>query len=168
MKIRNGFVSNSSSSSFTCDVCGDTESGFDISLDDIEMAECINGHIFCKSHMPNIGEYDNIDYLEAFNNFSEKELKDNHKIKSFKKLKEEIKALNKDESFNEAKDFITWYGLPKAYCPICMMIEPKADEVSEYLYKKNKTNQSEVFEEIKKTFSDYDSFQKFLEYKDES
>lgn len=30
MKIRNGFVSNSSSSSFTCDVCVETISGMDI------------------------------------------------------------------------------------------------------------------------------------------
>lgn len=29
MKIRNGWVSNSSSCSFTCDVCGATEGGHD-------------------------------------------------------------------------------------------------------------------------------------------
>ena len=33
MKIRAGFVSNSSSSSFICDVCGDEVSGVDISLE---------------------------------------------------------------------------------------------------------------------------------------
>lgn len=47
MKKRNGFVSNSSSSSFVCDVCGRVESGFDASASDFDMLECENGHIFC-------------------------------------------------------------------------------------------------------------------------
>ena len=45
MKIRNGFVSNSSTSSFTCAVCGGTESGYDMELNDFEMSCCANGHI---------------------------------------------------------------------------------------------------------------------------
>ena len=47
MKIRAGHVSNSSSSSFTCDVCGHTESGWDACLSDVGMYECMNGHTFC-------------------------------------------------------------------------------------------------------------------------
>ncbi len=47
MKIRNGFVSNSSSSSFVCDFCGRTEDGYDICLQDIGMKKCKAGHIFC-------------------------------------------------------------------------------------------------------------------------
>lgn len=42
MKIRTGFVSNSSSSSFVCDVCGNIESGWDLGLNDAEMCECVN------------------------------------------------------------------------------------------------------------------------------
>lgn len=38
MKIRRGFVSNSSSSSFICDVCGRDKTGY----------ECENGHYFCQ------------------------------------------------------------------------------------------------------------------------
>ena len=49
MKIRSGFVSNSSSSSFLCDVCGCMESGYDASLADMEMHECVNGHTVCDS-----------------------------------------------------------------------------------------------------------------------
>jgi len=51
MKIRSGFVSNSSSSSFTCDVCGRTESGWDACLRDFGMVECVNGHEFCEEHL---------------------------------------------------------------------------------------------------------------------
>jgi len=39
MKIRQGFVSNSSSSSFTCDVCGEEVSGYDVCLSEAEMSE---------------------------------------------------------------------------------------------------------------------------------
>lgn len=50
MKTRNGFVSNSSSSSFTCHVCGNTESGFDAGLLEVGMYECLDGHTFCDDH----------------------------------------------------------------------------------------------------------------------
>lgn len=50
MKIRNGFVSNSSSSSFICEVCNEKDSGWDMSLSDAGMFECKNGHTFCKEH----------------------------------------------------------------------------------------------------------------------
>ena len=58
MKIRNGFVSNSSSSSFTCDVCGNTESGMDASLRDFEMSQCERGHVFCNCHQEDMFKKD--------------------------------------------------------------------------------------------------------------
>jgi len=51
MKVRLGFVSNSSSSSFICAVCGNILSGMDASLEDFEMFECQNGHTVCQSHL---------------------------------------------------------------------------------------------------------------------
>lgn len=51
MKLRNGFVSNSSSSSFICEVCGIVESGWDSGLVDFEMCECQNGHTVCQKHL---------------------------------------------------------------------------------------------------------------------
>ena len=50
MKVRHGFVSNSSSSSFMCAVCGEIESGYDLSLSDCEMSRCEHGHEFHNSH----------------------------------------------------------------------------------------------------------------------
>ncbi len=50
MKIRSGFVSNSSSSSFTCDICGENFSGYDMCLSDCEMVESQYG-MYCESHL---------------------------------------------------------------------------------------------------------------------
>lgn len=50
MKIRAGFVSNSSSSSFMCEVCNEMFSGWDASLSEFECAECEHGHTFCQKH----------------------------------------------------------------------------------------------------------------------
>ncbi len=51
MKIRKGFVSNSSSSSFICDVSGEVQSGWDLLLSDAEMYKCEMGHIFCEDYI---------------------------------------------------------------------------------------------------------------------
>ena len=61
MKIRTGFVSNSSSSSFVCDVCGEECSGMDMCLSDAQMYQCENGHTFCESHALEVDEEEGID-----------------------------------------------------------------------------------------------------------
>lgn len=54
MKFRNGFVTNSSSSSFVCQICGRTNSGFECDPDDLGFVVCKNNHVFCKRHIINI------------------------------------------------------------------------------------------------------------------
>jgi hypothetical protein len=51
MKIRLGFVSNSSTTSFTCCVCGETETGMDVSLYDIDWYQCVNEHCLCPDDL---------------------------------------------------------------------------------------------------------------------
>ena len=53
MKSRRGFISNSSTTSFICDVCGENYSERDASLADAQMFECKNGHTVCDRHMVN-------------------------------------------------------------------------------------------------------------------
>ena len=51
MKIRLSFVSNSSSSSFTCSVCEKQFTGWDCYPgSDNGHSECVNGHVFCDDY----------------------------------------------------------------------------------------------------------------------
>lgn len=51
MKIRNGFVSNSSSSSFICNICGGVESGYEASLRALGMQMCEHKHYYHTEHI---------------------------------------------------------------------------------------------------------------------
>lgn len=53
MKIRDGFVSNSSSSSFVCGVCSRTAEGWDWNNSGGGIHTCTKGHTFCYEHSLN-------------------------------------------------------------------------------------------------------------------
>jgi len=55
MKFRSGFVSNSSSSSFICEVCGDSFESYDQGISDFCLVMCIDhDHLFCEAHRINL------------------------------------------------------------------------------------------------------------------
>ena len=61
MKIRGGFVSNSSSTSFVCNLCNRSEFGWD--WDEAcghGMAVCEHGHMMCIEH------FDHPDHIELY------------------------------------------------------------------------------------------------------
>ena len=51
MKIRTGFVSNSSSSSFICQICNESADGWDWNNHCGDKLMCVNGHCFCQEHV---------------------------------------------------------------------------------------------------------------------
>jgi hypothetical protein len=65
MKTRKGFVSNSSSSSFICNICGKSEGGYDISLDDAGMCGCEGGHVFHYRCLKSVQKKTGIDSPES-------------------------------------------------------------------------------------------------------
>ena len=51
MKTRHGFVSNSSTSSFTCDICDEEYTGWDACPSQFDCSTCENEHVMCNSHI---------------------------------------------------------------------------------------------------------------------
>lgn len=164
MKKRIGFVSNSSSSSFVCDVCGREESGWDMDLSEAEMFECENGHIFCESHaMVNVTSFD------VIKDFVEKE-----KVKEDSYYKEEVdkfyQMLNSEDHDNSdiEEEFCDWglygdgrYSIPSKNCPICQMEHVTDKDMVAYLLKVSETTRDKVKQEMKEKFKDYKDLKDF-------
>lgn len=50
MKIRYGFVSNSSSSSYVCEICNTAVEVYETPLYELGFCQCDYGHVFCLDH----------------------------------------------------------------------------------------------------------------------
>lgn len=176
MKIRKGFVSNSSSSSFICDVCGQDVSGYDMSLSDAEMYQCENGHTFCEDHAisfeinkefvselikSEIGKYKL--YVEKYDN------KDYYteKVKEYETLLEEIENSDEEYDFDslmeEHDDFEYRYNLPSKYCPICQMQHIMDRDIVKYMLKEAGKTEDQIVKEMQGKFVDIDEFKHYLD-----
>lgn len=150
-KYRLGFVSNSSSSSFVCDVCGEMMSGYDMNLDDAYMYQCENGHIFCEGHIMELTQKDIQISLQAVcerENITEKEVKEY--LKEYEKTLENITL----EDIETISNLYGWsegvrYHLPEYLCPLCNFEELDMDDAMQYLIKTTPYTETEVFEYIK-------------------
>lgn len=137
MKYRKDFVTNSSSSSYICEICGNCESGFDIGLSECEMSECVNGHIFCDEHKLPITESKE-DLIKAI-------LEDEYNHSS----EEELNDMDIEELFMKRYDG-GYYDVPEYVCPICQFIEYSESDLVQYLLKEYKIAREIVFNEVKK------------------
>jgi len=159
MKIRNGFVSNSSSSSFTCDICGTTESGFDAGLNDFDMSRCIEGHTFCNCHKS--GEATAAKIRESLIQ-SER----NRKYRQPEVIQKEINALmamTDEEVKDKASSDNDPYEIISCFCPICTMEEITNEDALSYLMKKHNTTMDAILAEVKNRFSgNYEQFKNFV------
>ena len=135
MKFRKDFVTNSSSSSYVCEICGRSETGYDLGLSDCEMYQCVNGHTFCwdeSLEKPNREEMLRLIFEQEYIYYT----------------KEEIEDMDDDEIFNSV---LTEGGrsVPECMCPICNFIEYSEYDLSAYLLKEYGISRDEVFAEVK-------------------
>lgn len=166
MKFRNGFVTNSSSSSFVCEVCGRSDGGYDVYLDGVQMVQCENGHIYCLSHLiqkPNLAhkmkyirETDKKQRTSAFNTKTASEID--------KLAKELLSEVFKEDYEDEEIEEMDLYDAeiyeidekPAIFCPICMMEDIPDYILKNYLLKKYGITYEEVKEDMNKNFGSLD------------
>ena len=145
MKFRKDFVTNSSSSSYICEICGNECSGWDVDLRDYEMCECENGHVLCQEHLLDVPREEQIqDILK--NEYWNPETREY----DIKYSREELDAMTDDEVFEIFMDAENYYEVPERMCPICQFEEYSSRDMARYLKTKYKVPKDEAFEEIKK------------------
>ena len=166
MKIRTGFVSNSSSSSFTCDFCRNDVSGWDLSLEEAEMSCCENGHTVCDDHL--VGDpYDMDNEQKKQLLLDYKWIEDGGKEKLKAVHGDDIKKLLlEDEGLNDdLKDIMAdmrLEGVPPEFCPICQFKILDDDTALKYLMKELGYTRSGLLSTIRDKFATYDDLKKYI------
>jgi len=135
MKIRKGFVSNSSSSSFICDVCGEKFTGYDASPSEFGCSVCPNEHIICSDHLKDTPD---IDPELLFENGCEHEFD-----RSTMKFCPECGSKARVEIDTDGFD------LHPLQCPVCRLDIYSEHEMAKYLEKTRKVTREEVFVKVK-------------------
>jgi hypothetical protein len=164
MKIRNGFVSNSSSSSFICDYCGNNQSGWDLCLSDAEMHYCNNGHYVCDSHLKT-----DLDFRRKLvENRLENAKKSTYNRDETVALLSEGLALEDDEfeEWFDKNDLETEYDvrceLPESVCPICAFEKTSDCDLINYALKTLDKKREEIEKDMREQFSSYAKFKEWL------
>lgn len=149
MKFRKDFVTNSSSSSYVCEICGRTESGWDLGLSECEMMECVNGHTFCCDEALEKPTKKEMIQMILENEWNKERWDDD--ISNYRDFTEdELIAMDEDELFHDFCSESGYYDVPECLCPICNFIEYSEYDLSAYLLNKYCISRDEVFSEVKK------------------
>lgn len=156
MKVRNGFVSNSSTSSFICEVCGRTESGYDgDGCAAYDMTYCENEHTYCNDEASK-------ETGMAKNIYSHKDSNETHETNcpiclmevfsesDLSAYLEKVTGVSREEAFAEVKKLNK--RRKKLY----------NGEYNMYVCTKNGLSVDKLMEEAKAKYGDYIGFHKFV------
>lgn len=152
MKIRTDFVTNSSSSSFVCEICGRVESGWDASIGEFDMMQCVNGHVFCCDEALEMPSKEEMIKVILENEYNIKIKYDYFSCKRSEIIysEEQLLEMSDDVLFYDFYNPDGYYEVPECMCPICNFIEYSEYDLSVYLLKEYKIPRDEVFAKVKK------------------
>lgn len=144
MKYRNDFVTNSSSSSFVCEICGRNESGYDMPLSDAQMYECENEHVFCVEEALDVDSKEIIKYIleNGYNKAS-------YNADGEDYSKEDLEEMEMEDLLEIATEENGYYGVPECMCPICNFLVYSRKDMKNYLGKEYGISLDEAFTWVK-------------------
>ena len=162
MKYRKDFVTNSSSSSFTCDICGAEESGWDYGLSDVCMVRCENGHEFCEHHLRELPAKEIIAAILRV---------DKAEADWHKKLGYEHEPLDRSLLETSSTDDL-WdtyigmddvrYSVDPKFCPICSLESVDDQDIIAYFLKKNNLKREEMPYVWQREFGTYAKLKEYI------
>jgi len=153
MKIRNGFVSNSSSSSFVCDICGASEVIYDGEGGE-NYLNCEHGHSLCATHVKNQKKT-----VEQLRQLLIDDAKGWMKPEELERETAEINEMSKEE-LEEAWYEVNSGELLESECPICSFKTLTNDDLMDYLLMVNFSTKKHM---IGVALSNYKSYKEFQE-----
>lgn len=166
MKIRDGFVSNSSSTSFTCSVTGTVLTGYDGEYDEAicTCQHCGAEFLASELYTPKqpTEEFMKIAIAASRNEYDEDE-DDNVESSAIPEKLSELKKAYK-LAVDKIKSGSGNTYVPKEMCPICTLDYIDDNDLLHYLMAKTGVvDVSEIYDEIKATFQDHDLLKNFLD-----
>jgi len=160
MKTRMGFVSNSSSSSFICDVCGNVESGYDLSAREAGFYRCLSGHEFCESHLIGV----ELDVLKENIVTAIREENANSLAHGWGKIgitEEEVFSIEEEEKLINL--FLKHFDeVPDMCCPICSLETIRNNDLLNYVLKMSNISKDKLTEQLKQDHPTFEGLMEFL------
>ena len=177
-------MSNSSSSSFICEVSGRVESGWDLPLEDAGMFTCANDHTVSDEYRLEVAEEEagveetlkkflQLPFEEAcepFKEFLNPMFKYDRDGSTSKKALRELIGVNASEGFDAAlehlqglidekdEDSDSRYEVNPRECPICQMTKITDSDLLSYMLMENGKLRSMIEDEIRAKYGNYDAF----------
>ena len=153
MKKRLGFVSNSSSTSYVCEICGEEVSGMDCRLSEAEMIVCENDHTICDHHIPDALKIIPVELLRKVYEKSCEAVDQKHNQDAL--VIEMIEGIQYNYT-NDRED------VPSECCPICQFTTLTDGDFVRYISKSRGITIEKILAEIKSKYFSYRSFDDYI------